>query len=200
MTAYRILTARLELRCWQPDQAALLKACIDDNLEHLRPWMPWAHDEPTSLADKVQLLRRFRSNFDRDEDFAYGLFLRSDGRVVGGAGLHRRQGPGGLEIGYWIDRHHLGQGLATEAARALTRVAFELHQVDRVEIRVDPANVASAGVPKKLGFQLEATLRRRLGLPGQKLRDCQIYTVFADQRPAQEGPLEAYDAGGERLL
>ncbi|MCE7873218.1 N-acetyltransferase [bacterium CPR1] len=200
MSAYRILTARLELRCWHPGEAARLKACIDDNLEHLRPWMPWAHEEPTPVKDKVQLLRRFRSNFDRDEDFAYGIFLRSDDRVVGGAGLHRRQGPGSLEIGYWIDRHHLGQGLATEAALALTRVAFELHQVDRVEIRVDPANVASAGVPKKLGFQLEATLRRRLGLPGQKLRDCQIYTMFAAERPALQAPLEAYDAAGERLI
>ncbi len=200
MPAYRIVTPRLELRCWQPGDAARLKASIDDNLEHLRPWMPWAQDEPTPVEDKVQLLRRFRSNFDRDEDFAYGLFSRSQDQVVGGAGLHRRQGPGGLEIGYWIDRHHLRQGLATEAALALTRVAFELHQVDRVEIRVDPANVASAAVPKKLGFQLEATLRRRLGLPGQKLRDCQIYTMFAAERPAQAGPLEAYGAAGERLL
>jgi hypothetical protein len=38
--AYRIHTHRLVLRCWQPTDAPLLKAAIDVNLEHLRPWMP----------------------------------------------------------------------------------------------------------------------------------------------------------------
>jgi len=36
--AYRIHTSRLVLRCWHPQDAPLLKAAIDTNLEHLRPW------------------------------------------------------------------------------------------------------------------------------------------------------------------
>ena len=44
--AYRIHTQRLVLRCWQPTDAPLLKAAIDANLEHLRPWLPWAQYEP----------------------------------------------------------------------------------------------------------------------------------------------------------
>jgi ribosomal-protein-serine acetyltransferase len=63
-----------------------------------------------------------------------------------------RIGPGGLEIGYWVHPRHLRQGLATAAAAALTDAAFGLPGIGRVEIVHDEANVASSGVPRKLGF------------------------------------------------
>ena len=81
---------------------------------------------------------------------------------------------------------------------ALTRVAFELCGVDRVEIRIDPANAASLRVPAKLGYVEEATLRRRL--PGQ--RDVVVFTLFRDAVPAAitAAAVEAYDAAGSRVL
>ncbi len=57
---YRIVTGRLCIRCWHPADAPLLKDAIDSSLAHLRPWMPWAHDEPQPLEAKAELLRRFR--------------------------------------------------------------------------------------------------------------------------------------------
>jgi hypothetical protein len=42
--AYRIVTARTTIRCWSPSDAPRLKEAIDANVEHLRPWMPWAED------------------------------------------------------------------------------------------------------------------------------------------------------------
>ena len=74
-----------------------------------------------------------------------------------------------------------GVGLATESSAALTRVAFELCDVDRVEIRVDPANEASLPIPRKLGFVEEGILRRRLppdedGVP----RDVIVFSLFRD--------------------
>jgi RimJ/RimL family protein N-acetyltransferase len=79
-----------------------------------------------------------------------GVFL--DGQVVGGCGLHRRLGPAGLEIGYWIHPSFLRRGLATSAARLLTGAAFTLPETTHVEIHHDKANEASGGVPRKLGF------------------------------------------------
>ncbi len=100
-----------------------------------------------------------------------------DGELVGSSGLHRRIGPGGLEIGYWIHPRHLRRGLATEVARQLTDRAFADPSVDRVEIHHDRANAASGGVPAKLGFELVGETRpaspvargggRRAGLAAQ---------------------------------
>ena len=55
------------------------------------------------------------------------------------------------------------RGLATAAAAALVEQAFRLPGVDRVEIVHDELNVASGGVPRKLGFTEVG--RRRMDLP-----------------------------------
>ncbi len=78
-------------------------------------------------------------------------------------------------------RARSGSGIATESSAALTRVGFEVCNADRIEIRIDPRNQASFGIPRKLGFVEEATLRRRLpSREGEPLRDVTIFTMFRE--------------------
>jgi RimJ/RimL family protein N-acetyltransferase len=179
------------IRCWDPRDAPLLKEAIDSSLGHLLPWMPWARNEPQTLAEKVELLREFRGQFDLGSDAIYAIFDAAEQRVLGGTGLHPRIGPGGLEIGYWIRADAVGQGFATEATAAMTRIAFELADIERVEIRCAPANRPSAAIPPKLGYTLRET--------GEEL-------VFAMERgdfpasPSAAARLAAYDVVGTLLV
>lgn len=200
--AYRIDTERLVLRCWHPEDAPLVKRAIDMSLDHLRPWMPWVAHEPEELAAKVQRLRKFRGQFDLDLDFTYGIFNKDETEVLGGTGLHTRIGADALEIGYWIRVDHIRQGLATETTAALTRIAFEIHKVSRVEIHCRPTNVASAAVPAKLGYRHEATLARRVQEPDGTLGDTMVWTMFDDEYAtsvAATFPLRAFDAVGAEI-
>jgi RimJ/RimL family protein N-acetyltransferase len=154
----QILTARLVLRAWRPEDAPHLKRAIDSSLEHLRPWMPWAWDEPSPLEEMAARLARFADNFATGKDWLYGIFTPDERTVIGGTGLHPRIGPGGVEIGYWIAAQQTRKAYATEVARALTTAAFALPEIERVEIRCDPRNVASASLPPRLGYrQIEAS-------------------------------------------
>jgi RimJ/RimL family protein N-acetyltransferase len=165
--------------------------------------MPWAQDEPADLDAIVQRLRRFRGEFDLGVDFLYAIFDREARELLGGTGLHTRAGEGSREIGYWIHAAHVRRGYATEAAAALTRVAFEIDGVRRVEIRCDPKNVASAGVPRKLGFTLEAVLAgNTVGVDGQP-RDTMVWSLLRDAYPmsfVSTVEIEGFDALGRRLL
>ena len=201
--AYRIHTPRLVIRCWQPADAPLLADAVTASVEHLRPWMPWAHAEPEELEVKVQRLRGFRARFDTDQDYVYAIFTPDESEVIGGSGLHPRVGEAALEIGYWISARHAGRGYATEASAALTRVAFEVNGVERMEIRCDPLNVRSASVPRKLGYTHEATLRARVRGVDGAMRDGMIWTLVRDEYPASPcaaAQLEAFDAAGRKLL
>lgn len=201
---YAIHTERLVLRCWQPTDAPALKEAVDSSLDHLRPWLPWAWHDPQPLDEKVALLRRFRGQFDLEQDFVYGVFDRDGGEVVGGTGLHTRLDGDAYEIGYWIRAGRTRQGFATELSSAQTRVAFELCGVDRVEIRVDPANEASLAVPRRLGYREEARLSRRLsGRTGEEPRDVVVFVLFRSDfaaSPCASATVEAYDALGRRVL
>jgi RimJ/RimL family protein N-acetyltransferase len=199
---YRIETERLVIRCWEPRDAPLLKEALDSSLDHLRPFMYWAHEEPQSVEKKAELLRSFRALYDTGESFIMGIFDRSEEQVLGGSGLHARIGPGALEIGYWVRASATRQGIATETSAVLTRVGLEICEADRIEIRIEPRNEASMGIPRKLGFVEEATLRRRLpGRAGGPLRDVTIFSMFREDFDAETTPaLRAFDALGRQLL
>lgn len=201
--AYRILTERLLLRCWDPGDAEALRQTLARNRDHLLAFMPWALNEPEELQKKIERIRKWRASFDRSEDYVYGIFDRDGKRILGGCGLHRRVGPEALEIGYWIDQDHLNQGLATETSAALVRVAFEVEKVRRVEIHMDPLNLAGAAVPRKLGFQFEAVLRGRVPAPDGSLRDVMIWSLLAEEypgSPAAQAVIRAEDCIGRRIL
>jgi ribosomal-protein-serine acetyltransferase len=136
------------LRRWRPGDLDASCAAVFASLEHLRPWMPWALD--FSRAAQAEFLVGSERDWNARVGFNYAIL--TDGAIAGSAGLMARIGPGGLEIGYWVHRAYTRRGLATAASAALVEQAFRLPGVDRVEIVHDELNIASAGVPRKLGF------------------------------------------------
>jgi ribosomal-protein-serine acetyltransferase len=147
------------LRRYREDDLDAVVAAVTDSADHLRPWLPWAADYSRESAEE------FLATSDQgwDDGTVYNYAITTAGALAGGVGLMARIGPGGLEIGYWVHQAYARRGLATAAAAALVEQAFRLPGVERVEIVHDELNVASGGVPRKLGFtEVE---RRPLDLP-----------------------------------
>jgi RimJ/RimL family protein N-acetyltransferase len=81
-------------------------------------------------------------------------------------------------------------------------VAFELIHLHRIEIHCDPANVASAAVPRKLGFTHEGTLRAKTRfLDGWS--DSMVWglleTDYPDS-PSSKAEIKVFDANGQQVL
>ena len=156
----------LELHRWDPRYAADLCGAVAASLVELRPWMPWAQEEPT-VEGHVTVLTDGAARFAADEEWLYAMVEAAGGRLVGSTGLHRRD-PSTVEIGYWTRSDATGRGYATMASRALTTAAFvHLAHVDEVEIRMDVANRRSAAVPPRLGFRHVGDVDHEPDAPGQ---------------------------------
>ncbi len=93
------------LRRLTADDAPAVSKATTESLEHLRPWMPWATPEGTSLETQRERLLGPATLWNSGSGYEYGIFL-PDGSLVGGCGLHRRIGPSALEIGYWVHVDH----------------------------------------------------------------------------------------------
>src|SRR3954453_1315857 len=98
----------LEIREWVEADVDQLGAAISASIEHLRPWMPWIAFEPVSRQDRLDRIVSLHVDRSMGGDAVYGIFL--DGTAIGGTGLHRRIGEGGLEIGYWVHVDHVRRG------------------------------------------------------------------------------------------
>ena len=157
---------RLLLRAWTRADAAALHPLLVANVERLTPWIPAHVATPVPLPELEQRLDGFAATFAAGTAFRYAVIGRDDERPMGGMSLFPRNAIARVavpdadraEIGYWLDAAHTGNGFVTEAASALLEVATSLPWVTCVEIRCDAANLPSAAVPRRLGFELaEAT-------------------------------------------
>lgn len=160
-----IRTPRLALRRWHPDDAAALHPILQADYAHLAPWIPAHVADPVPLPELVERLERFAVAFDDQREWRYAIFGLEQGRLLGEVSLFPRSAAGRvvwgdadeLEIGYWIRSDATGQGFATEAAEGALDAALSLTSVQRVTIRCDERNVASAAIPRRLGFRLAET-------------------------------------------
>ncbi len=169
-------TNRLLLRPWTLADAPILKRAIDENLDHLQAWMPWAMDEPSTLDVIEARIGTFAADFAAGTDGIYAIFTRDESIALGGTGLHSR-GADGLEIGYWIHHEHGRRGYATEAAAARTAAAFGLASVQHLQIRCDPRNVVSAMIPARLGYRHVETLVADTVTPLGAPRDSMVWQM-----------------------
>lgn len=181
----RIETERLVIRLWELDDAQAMHDAVTASVEHLRPWMSWIAAEPFTVADRAELIGTWRQQRGAALDAVYGIFTTA-GTLVGGAGLHARLGPSGLEIGYWLHVDHTGRGFATEAAAALTEVALDQPGIDHVEIHHDIANERSGAVPARLGYIHVGDQPRQPTAPGEA-GVCRIWRLTSDDpRPGAD--------------
>jgi RimJ/RimL family protein N-acetyltransferase len=156
----------LTLLRWRPEHVDALLATVTDSLTELRRWMPWAYETPTRSALR-DVLAQGESLFDDDERWEYVLSEDGTDQLVGAAGVHRSDDPQRPEVGYWVRSDRTGRGYATTAAATLVDAAFTwVPGAERVGIRMDQANVASAAVPRKLGFALVGEEDREILTPG----------------------------------
>jgi ribosomal-protein-alanine N-acetyltransferase len=168
-------TPRLVLRELQPDDAQALMAVFGD-AEVLR-----YHDlEPFSSAEQVQqMIERLHAAFAGKQRWRWGIALRDSDQIIGTGGFVSWNRAWALgELGYDLARASWGQGLMTEALRAMIQFGFAHMGLHRIEAEVMPANRASVRVLEKLGFQYEGTLRGR-GYWKGAYHDLMVYALVA---------------------
>lgn len=83
----------------------------------------------------------------------WAVVEKESNRLIGSCGMaHRLDGGPLMDFGYTLARSHWGRGLATEAAAAALRYAFEQLRLPELVASVDSRNIASRRVLEKIGF------------------------------------------------
>ena len=94
------------------------------------------------------------------------LTHRGDGPFAGFCGIQpiAIDGANDVEIGWWLARRYWGQGLATEAARAVMEEGFTRFGLKRIIAIANPENRASIHIMEKLAMRYERLTAHR-GVP-----------------------------------
>jgi ribosomal-protein-alanine N-acetyltransferase len=132
--------------------------------DFLTPWEPtWPVDDLTRSAFRRRL-RRYSEDIRTDQGYAFLIFRKSDGALVGGltlANIRRGVAQAG-SLGYWMGLPHVRQGYMTAAVRAIIPFALETLRLHRVEAACIPTNVSSIRLLENTGFTREGYAREYL--------------------------------------
>jgi len=148
-----IRTARLVLRPWRIDEAERLFSLFA-NWEVIR-WLslpPWPYTAEDALA-----FIRGDSGIARDGP-AMCFAITRNGQALGTIDVRQRpashvQRAPGPNIGFWIAQPYWGQGLMTEALRALVHHVLTRCPDDAIYCGAFAGNDASLRVQEKVGFR-----------------------------------------------
>jgi ribosomal-protein-alanine N-acetyltransferase len=102
----------------------------------------------------------------------------SSGELLGSVGLHGIDpATGRCAGGYWVAREARGRGVATRAMRLLCRYAVRELGIERIELWIEPSNVASQRVAEAVGFRREGLMRSFMPIQGVR-RDMLMYSLL----------------------
>ena len=159
----KIQTSRLLLRGPLPSDIEAFHRVFVESQPELRRWFPWAEPTPT-LEANTAFVEQSHRGFQEHRQLDWFICLKDSQQFIGVVTLHSA-GMGRIDwtrttqlLSYWLHTPHTRQGYMTEAAGAIVDFAFSLPNITQLEIYCDGANVRSAAVAQRLGFQYRETL------------------------------------------
>lgn len=181
-----VRTARLVLRPATP--ADTETTWLIRSKPGVSDWLTRSHDDPAEYAEV----------FTDPDRLAKALVVELDGVVVGDLMVSVEDAWGQAEVadqaaatqaelGWVIDPSYAGQGLATEAAAELLRIAFEDLALRRVTALCFADNTASRRIMEKIGMRLEELARGDSLHRTRGWLDGAGYAILADEWRAFRG-------------
>ncbi|WP_413582034.1 GNAT family N-acetyltransferase [Bdellovibrio sp. HCB288] len=123
----------------------------------------WVDSELTKAKFKA-LLKKQLHNHALDQVYAFGVFLKDDGLLIGEVfigNIQRNVLQNGI-LGYRIFNNYWNHGFATEACSAALQIAFKDLRLHRIEANIEPTNKASLKVAKNIGLKKEGFSPKRI--------------------------------------
>ena len=169
------ITDEISLRPLQVDDANDMYNTIDAQREYLGRWLPFVVGT-TSVA----VTQAFVDSAVDADDKTYTI--RKGDKFVGLIGFKLTDKANRkTEIGYWLSEEHQGQGIMTRAVERLCKYAFEVLELNRVQIKCAVGNTPSSNIPKRLGFRFEGIERAGELFPDGIFADNEVYSLLKNE-------------------
>ncbi len=136
-------------------------------------YLTWTPHEKISTIQ--EFLKMAIASWDTGKAFPFVIHLKEAEEIIGM--LDFRVDGFKADFGYALAKKYWNKGLMTEALIPVFNWIYNIPEIQRIWAVHDIDNPASGRVMKKLGMELEGTLRKWIIHPNISLipRDCKVY-------------------------
>jgi ribosomal-protein-alanine N-acetyltransferase len=168
------------LRPWELGDLPLVREASSDDCIPLITTVPSTYSQAAGEA----FVRRQWERASTGSGYPFVIVRAEDGQALGMVGLWLKDlNEGRASLGYWVVGSARGQGVAAEALRAVAAWALGDLQIPRLQLYVEPWNVASQRTAERAGFQREGLLRSWQQV-GEERRDMIMYSMLGVDLPS----------------
>jgi [ribosomal protein S5]-alanine N-acetyltransferase len=144
----------LVLRPWTVEDAPVVVAGYND--PEIQRWMPYSYQRD----EAVEVIHAWKDDWRHETGACWAIAQRSDDAAIGRIAL---QGfdliSGSAELAYWVLPPFRGAGVASLSLAALSKWAFEVLKLHRLDLHHSVENLGSCLVAVRAQFELEGTAR-----------------------------------------
>lgn len=172
-----IETHRLILRRFTSDDSD----CMFNNWasdEDISKYMRWQQHE--NIEETKMIINQWLLDYNRSSFYIWAITLKESDEPIGSIGLFIiNENDLCGDVGYSIGKKYWGQGITTEALRAVLGFAFENIGFNRIETYHSINNPASGKVMQKSGMMFEGFAKQKYkSISG--LEDCNMYSILKE--------------------
>ncbi|WP_416150341.1 GNAT family N-acetyltransferase [Salipaludibacillus sp. HK11] len=167
-----LFTERLYLRKMVPaDSASLFKIWSDPDITKFMNISNFSNEgQATEMIHYINALSK------ENKAIRFSIIELTSNEIIGSCGFNYFDFENAkAEIGYDIAKQSWGKGYAPEAISSLLNYGFETIEMNRIEAKIEPGNINSIKVLRKLNFTFEGTLRQAEKIHG-KFIDLNMYS------------------------
>jgi RimJ/RimL family protein N-acetyltransferase len=168
---------KIGIRTFNKDDVASFYEAAAESIQHLSEFLPWCHPGYSIEESEAWISTRAQS-WANAKEYNFICYSLENHMILGGVGINQINRCHKIgNIGYWVRKTALNQGVATEAVILVSGFAFDSLELNRLEIVTLPNNNASRKVAEKIGAKYEGILQRRLLVYGKALDAC-MYSII----------------------
>jgi RimJ/RimL family protein N-acetyltransferase len=170
------------VRPFQKEDAPEIHAAVSESQNETSFWL--VDLKGLSLSDVQEYIASQPEIWNEDQAYNFVILESSSNKILGGCGLNQiNRRHRSCALYFWIRTSATRRGFATRAVVLMARFAFDSLGMQRMEIDIEPDNLAGLRVAEKSGAISEGYLRGRFFLHGEP-KDAVVFSLVPEDMPA----------------
>ncbi len=152
---------QLIIRPYRETDVRLLYEAARESIKHVYPYLAWCHPHYQKKEAEIWVLARRQAWIEKKQ---YSFVITTPEEwFLGGVGINSIDWQSRMgNLGYWVRKSALGQGVAVMATHLAAQFAFNEIGLNRLKIVTEITNRASRRVAEKLGAQYKGLTSKPL--------------------------------------
>jgi len=157
------------IRKYKESDADESQEAVLESVDHLSKWLSWCNSD-YRIEDARQWASSAKRTWENGTDYRFVVEDQNTGGILGSVGINQVVDQHKVgNLGYWIRKSAINNGVCTRAARQVVEFAFRELGFQRIEIHALCENEPSNIVASNIGGVFEGVFRNKLIFEGKSM-------------------------------